>query len=103
MLKTTSDLLARNGFTPGDQAKDFGEVIPYVEYATRVKDGRHQYFSIISYEGRFCEAVWEVYLKPKNTRRPKGVQDRKQLETGGYVAVETGLLRSLAEIEGKLQ
>ena len=101
MLSQILQHLNNKGFKPADQIKDFGCVIPYCDYLTREVDGKHQYISVIQYGGKFCEAVWEVYLKTKNTRRPKNLNNRAELDKQGYTPVDVGLLRTVEEVKAK--
>ena len=71
------NLLTDLGFAPADHKKDFGDIIPYVDYSYRkLPNGSFQYVSLISYEGKFCEAVYEIYKGEKNTRDKKQTGDK---------------------------
>lgn len=60
------------------------------------------------YGGIFCEAVWEVYLAPKNTRRPKGPDTKgkddpySKHQLAGFVPIETRLLRIREDLDSVL-
>lgn len=88
------------GFKPEDHIPHFGSVLSGVNYLRR----DFTYVSIVSYEGEFCEAVYEVYFASKNTRAPKG-RDTKgkdvkysDFQLRGFVPVEMHLLRTEEEI-----
>ena len=105
-------LVARN-FTPGDHKADFGEVIPYVTYAVRKNaDGTYLYVSLITYsvefigkkvpeilliQGEFVEAVVEIYLAPKNSKK-KGKLKLEDAQKMGFTALSSKLLRSKDEV-----
>jgi hypothetical protein len=69
-------------------------VIPYVAYLNK---GFH-YVSLTSYEGRFVEGVYEVYLTVKNTRA-KGNPKREEAEKRGFLPKSATIFRSLHELE----
>lgn len=100
------ELFKKNGFEERDEKEQkdaLGGVIPYVFYALRIREGRYQYISLVSYQGEFCEAVWEVFSTKKNTRMPKNkAMKREELEKLGCVAVTLALLRSKEQLEAIL-
>lgn len=55
---------------PKDQASyaDVGSLVTGLWYGSRVFQGQHQYVSLCSYLGDFCEAVFTVYLTTYNSR-----------------------------------
>lgn len=89
--------LRAHGFTDGDQQKDFSVVIPYVVYLRRVHDGKFQYLCLVTYEGAFCEAVFEAFLVARRNTKPKGA-NRKELERLGFVPETAMIYRPLSEI-----
>jgi len=96
-------LLDEAGFAASDQVKDFGYEIPYVIYVKRVKNGLHEYVSVMFFDGVFTEAVFEVYLKAKNTRRPPGGKKRVELERDGFAATVGGAIcRSFDQLKEKV-
>ena len=95
-FQSMAEQLRALGFTDGDQKKDFDCVIPYVVYLRRAWAGKFQYVSLISYEGRFCEAVYELFAAAKNTRCK--ATNRKELERLGGVAEFAMIYRSLPEL-----
>jgi hypothetical protein len=93
-MKHFLDLLNANGFVPADQVKHFGKVIPYVYYAFRVRNGVHEYVSLVFYEGKFVEAVYELYMAEKNTYRVKGTPKQSERAKRGFASLTGSLLRS---------
>jgi hypothetical protein len=59
------------GFTDRDQLELSDRPIQGLVYVSRVHEGQHQYVSLITYDGTFCQAVIEVFAQPKDTRKPK--------------------------------
>lgn len=96
------------GFTSADQVAHFEYQIPYVDYLSRSRDGQHEYLSLVHYEGQFVEAVYEIFLAPKQTRRPKGrdskVKDSKytRWQLDGFVSARATLLRDPEDIRAAL-
>ncbi len=77
MKEAINNFLTAQGFSAGNQPRDFGYVIPYVDYWQRkLANGQWQYVSIIYYDGQFTEAVLEIFKSEKNTR------DKKQEAVG---------------------
>jgi hypothetical protein len=97
-MKPFLDLLNANGFMPADQDKHFGTVIPYVYYAHKQHGNLREYVSLVSYEGKFVEAVCELYLNEKNTYRPKGTPKQSELAKRGFVSLRSSLVRSYEEL-----
>lgn len=91
------------GFAEHDQKADFGMIIPGVFYALRIRDGMHQYVSLCSYQGEFCEAVWEIFRAKKNPRPPKnrGLKP-DEMEKLGHAAVSRRLLRTEEDLQSVL-
>lgn len=93
------------GFAPEPHAPHFGQELSGVSYLRRT----HTYVSLVGYLGHFTEAVWEVYLAPKNTRRPKGSDTKEKgaqysdHQFRGFVPVETRLLRTREELDSVLE
>jgi len=68
-LSQFHNLLNLNGFTPGNQTKDFAGVLSNVDYfMRRLPDGTYQYVTLVNYLGEFREGILEVYPSEKNTR-----------------------------------
>lgn len=82
------DRLRALGFTDRDQLELSDRPIVGLTYVERAHEGQLQYVSVCTHEGRFCEAVIEVYATPKNTRAK-----RRQVNLAPIIA------RSLGEIE----
>ncbi len=77
MKEAINNFLTAQGFSAGNQSRDFGCNIPYVDYfSRRLANGNWQYVSIIYYNGQFTEAVFEMFKSEKNTR------DKKQEAVG---------------------
>lgn len=97
-MKHFLDLLNANGFLPADQMKHFGSVLPGVYYAYKVRGGIYEYVSLVSYEGRFCEAVYELYMAEKNTFRAKGTPKPSELAKRGFLQLVAALPRTMADL-----
>ena len=97
-------LLTKYGFNVADQIKDFGGILNGVSYFTKTNNKNQiQYFSIISYEGEFCEAVYELFNVTKRQGKPKGKQKYEELQKIGFAPLETALCRSLEEIKTRIE
>ena len=92
------DLLTQNGFSSADQTKDFGRELPGVYYAVKKRGSIHEYVSLVSYEGKFCEAVYEVFASEKNPRNPKGNNYLDRAKRG-FDQLLGSLPRSLEDLE----
>lgn len=77
------------------------------DYLVRKTDaGRYQYFFLCRYEGKVVEVVFEEYLAPKNTRKPKGEPKVEKLKPGefseyqkkGFSTVDIGICRNLVQV-----
>ncbi len=101
-MKEFVQLLSEQGFAPHSHAEHFGvkqgQELPGVYYAHRCRLGVHEYVSLVSYEGKFCEAVYEAFAAKKNTYQPKGNVKLAELAKRGFLAVLTGLPRSLVDL-----
>ena len=86
--------IRQEGFEEADQIKDFGSVIDGVLYFKRKQDELFYYVSLTYYENKFCEACFEVFMKEKNTRSPKGKMNVVEWQKGGYLPVFQTLLRT---------
>ncbi len=76
-LSQFRNMLILNGFTLGNQQKDFGGELPNVDYFMRIlEDESYQYVTLVSYLGEFCEAIYERFPNEKNTRDKKQVGDK---------------------------
>ncbi len=74
------DYLLSAGFGLGNQQKDFGAVIDYCFYYSRkLPNGNWQYVSLVTFDNRFCEGVYELFKGEKNTRDKKQVAVSKML------------------------
>jgi hypothetical protein len=63
-----ADKLRTLGFADGDITKDLGATVSELIYLGRTVNGKWQYVSLCAYEGRFLEAVVQVYAKQFNSR-----------------------------------
>lgn len=95
------------GFIPHDHKDHFGCVIPYVYYGYRKVGSEHEYVSLVSYENRFVEAVYERYLNKKNTRSVgrdhKKKEDKySEFQKRGFSPVTTLLSRDWETLKGQL-
>ena len=91
------DLLTQNGYVPADQKKDFGAEISYVRYLLRKRGTIHEYVSLVSYDGKFCEAVYELYAAEKNVGRAKGNNNLDKAKRG-YDLLLASLPRSMEDL-----
>jgi hypothetical protein len=90
--------LAERNFVPGDMKKDFDGPIPGLYYVYLAHpNGQHTYVSVITFEGRFCEACWETFTKVRETR-VKGKPSEKDRIKLGNVALASGISRSLEDL-----
>lgn len=120
-MKAYQDLLSSLGFVPADHKKDFGYVIPYVHYVVRKRSNIHEYVSLVTYstdfigreavdqkiewveglvwtDGKFCEAVYELFMAPKNPYK-KGNLKESEFAKKGMTSLMGSLPRSLADLE----
>jgi hypothetical protein len=68
-MKPYIDLVVQYNFKEHDQIKDFDYIIPYMHYFLRKGENVYEYISLVSYEGKFCEAVYEIYLSEKSRKK----------------------------------
>lgn len=87
------------GFVEADQSMLSDKPIAGLTYLTRVYGGQHQYVSLCSHEGRFCEAVFHVYAAAFN---PKARGKRAQLEQRGGAPIYANIARSWEDLEPML-
>lgn len=97
-MSAYNDLLAKNGYVPADHFKDFGSVLNDVHYVFRKTENVHEYVQVVSYEGVFCEAVYEIYVAEKNSGKFKG-NNTKEAAQRGYQSVMATLVRKLDDLE----
>jgi len=95
-------LLLQAGFVNSDQVKDFGAVLKDVDYLFRKKGDVYEYVSLMYFEGRLLEVVYEGYLAPKNTRKPKGDLASKESLRLGYTPQAVAIYRSADAVLAKL-
>ena len=106
-------LLTKHGFAEHDHKEHFGYVIPYVYYASRSAkklDGflLYEYVSLVSYDGKFCEAVYEAYINKKNSYAGKGKDEKlanspySKFQKSGQKMVDGNIFRNLNDLEAKL-
>lgn len=93
-------------FNKDDPLRDhFGYFISGLAYMYRTGQGAHEYLSLISYENRVIEVIYERYLAPKNTRRPKGKDFTKagaahsDHQMKGYSPVALSIYRDWDELK----
>jgi hypothetical protein len=91
------ELLNNNGFSDREHLEDFTYVIPYVYYALRKRGSIHEYVSLVYYDGKFCESVYELFMN-KKTIHKKGASNYLESMKRGQVMVLGGLSRSLSEL-----
>lgn len=97
-MKLYINLLEHYGFQPAGQKEDFGYVIPYVHYALRKRGNIHEYVSLVSYEGEFVEAVYELFIDQKNPYK-KGKLKSSEMAKRGFNGVFYALARSFSDLE----
>lgn len=107
-------LLNQNGFVEHDHKEHFGYVIPYVYYAfrqTKKLDGfpLWEYVSLVYYDGKMVEAVYEAYINKKNSYAGKGKDEKlanspySKFQKSGQKMVDGNIFRSLVDLENKLK
>lgn len=103
-------LLSSQGFAEHDQTVHFSQIYPHVYYAFRnsKKAGSFplwEYVSLVSHNGKFCEAVYEVYINKKNSYNPKGKDEMgknekySKFQKSGQKTIFAMLYRDLAQFE----
>lgn len=100
-MKSYIDLLSRYGYIVRDHVKDFGQVIPYVYYALRKRGNVHEYVSLVSYEGQFCEAVYELFYAEKNTYKRSNFKPSESAKRG-FTSLLSALPRSFVDLEKQI-
>lgn len=114
-----NDLIISFNFSPANQEKDFGSIIPYVDYFIRFNESANkltpyfEYISLIFYSnefgenkfenGEFVEAIYEHYLAPKNNKKLKGKLDMAALQKLGCAAFSSKIFRSIEELSNFLE
>lgn len=93
-MKAYVDLLSNVGYVPADHEKDFGSVLNGVHYVFRKTDNVHEYVQLVSYDGVFCEAVYELFVAQKNSGKFKG-NNTKEAAQRGYQSVMATLARTV--------
>ncbi len=68
-------------------------------YLARVHEGQHQYLSLTHYEGRFLEAVVEVFWVPRNGKAKRTGKLRDQ-QLKGAASLYCNLARDWPTLEG---
>lgn len=113
-LSEATNLVAARGFTIRPQIPHYGEESSHCAYLYR-NDGEvisygekdfqvWEYILLVSYEGCFLEAIYEKYLAPKETRRPKGRDVQKvgdpytDHQKRGFLPIYITILRSEEEL-----
>lgn len=95
------DLLIDSGYIHVDQLDHFDYTVPYLFYLYRVNKHYHEYISIVTYDGGFCEAIQELFLSPKKTKaRPKGKDSQRkgdpytEFQRKGFAPAHTAIART---------
>jgi hypothetical protein len=91
-------LLTVQGYSQSDHIGDFGYEIPYVYYALRKRGTVHEYVSLVSYDGKFCEAVYELFMTKKNPYK-KGNLKESEFAKKGMIPLTATLSRSFVDLE----
>ncbi len=68
-------------------------------YLKRVHEGQHQWLSLLTYEGRFVEAVIEVFARSRDPKARRSGKLRDQ-QLKGAAPLYTNLARDWETIEG---
>jgi hypothetical protein len=97
-MKEYLELLTRNGYVPTDQTKDFGSELHNVHYLIKKRATSWEYVSLVFYEDKFCEAVYELYMAEKNTRRAKGTPKASEFAKKGYNTLLASLPRTMTDL-----
>ena len=104
-MQNLINLLTKHGFVPENQEKDFGMNIKYVYYCSRYHMSKYEYISLVSYDGKFLEAIYEHYLAPKNNKKKLKLKNEKEIiesQKLGLIAYRATLLRNEKEIIEKI-
>ena len=92
------ELFLATGFAPHEHEGHFGCKIPYVDYLYKQDGDKHVYLSVVNYDNKPVEIVYEVYLTKKNTRI-KGKNnipkegEYSEFQKKGFHPIEVKLLR----------
>ncbi len=87
------------GFTEREHVPELSDrPIRELVYLTRVHANQHQYLSLMHYEGRFLEAVVEVYHTARNPKAKRNGSLADQQKRGA-ANLHTNIARSWEEIE----
>ena len=108
------NLLLSYGFVERLQKPDFeshDESCLYCERNAKSVNGYplYEYVLLISYDGKFCEAVYEQYVNKKDTFKAKGRDEKKpnepysKFQKMGKASVYATIFRSLEDLEGKIK
>jgi hypothetical protein len=86
------------GFELHPHVPHFGSELRGVYYVCRKTGKLHEYVSLMSYEGEFCEGHYEFFYAPKNTYLPKGRTKTSELVKKGFRDLLGALFRSEADM-----
>ena len=105
-MQKAIQLLKSKDFLEMGHWEHFGSSLPGVYYAWRHgSNDEMEYVSLVSYEGKFVEAVYEKYLVSKNTRVPKSKDFKAKDEVHsdfqkrGFLPVEVALCHGFKQLE----
>lgn len=98
LLDNLCSQLKALGFEGHPHEPHFGYRLKSVEYLCRKTGKLHEYVSLVSYEGEFCEGVYEFFYAPKNTYLPKGRTKASELVKKGFKDLRGGLFRNEADM-----
>lgn len=103
MNNSFAELLLNADFVELDHKEDFGSTLAGVFYCKRFsEENKHEYLSLVYYRGTFVEAIYERFLKKKNTRGKVSGRSSSELQKDGIVPVEVGILRSFDDLKTRL-
>lgn len=97
-MEQLQDRLKELGFELHPHVPHFGSELRGVHYVCRKTGKLHEYVALVSYEGEFCEGVYEFFYAPKNTYLPKGRTKASELVKKGFKDLRGALFRSEADM-----
>jgi len=119
-----NDLITSFNFSPANQEKDFGQIIPYVDYFIRFNESNNKltpYFEYVSLTfygpefvqnkldgGELVQSLYEHYLAPKSQKKTKLAhlkpEDRyKELQKLGVAPFSAIIFRNIDELINKIK
>jgi hypothetical protein len=92
-------ILVEAGFKPMDMEEHFGKDhgLKEVVYLHNIYQHNHQYISLMYYEGRFLEAVFEAYWVAKNPKHKK-INNFREAQLRGFAKIGGSIYREIDEL-----